>query len=130
MSDPAPDSRGKPGADLKARLLDFSLRIIRLQGALPKAPAAQTISRQLLRSGLSVGAQQREAHRAKSDADFVSKMEGALGEPGETTYWLELLIVAKIVEPRRLAPLMRETEELTSILVASVKRVKSRRTRS
>jgi four helix bundle protein len=76
----------------------------------------------VLRSGTSVGAHYREAQRAKSDADFVNKIEGGLQELDETGYWLELLIGAGIVSEERLMPLCQETEELTAIFVTMVKK--------
>src|SRR2546423_4056699 len=79
------------GRDLRVRTKSFALRIIRLYAALPKTVEAQVIGKQLLRSGTSVGAHYREAQRAKSNADFISKIEGGLQELEETVYWLELL---------------------------------------
>jgi four helix bundle protein len=87
---------------------------------LPKTTEAQVIGRQLLRSGTSVGAHYREAQRAKSTADFISKIEGALQELDETAYWLELLDESKIVQADRLAPLVKETDELIAIFVTIV----------
>jgi len=86
--------------------------------------AAQVIGRQALRSGTSVGAHYREAQRAKSDADFISKMEGGLQELDETAYWLELLVESKIVAEQKLAPLMKETDELIAIFVTIVNKKK------
>lgn len=77
--------------DLRERTKAFALRVIRLYAALPKTTEAQVIGKQVLRSGTSVGAHYREAQRAKSDADFISKIEGGLQEAEETAYWLELL---------------------------------------
>jgi four helix bundle protein len=82
--------------DLKQRTKSFALRIIRLYSALPKRGAAQILGTQVLKSGTSAGAHYREACRAKSDADFISKIEGALQELDETQYWLELIGEAKI----------------------------------
>ena len=82
---------------LRTRTRQYALRIIRLYSALPKTTEAQVLGRQLLRSGTSVGAHYREAHRAKSNADFVSKIEGGLQELEETGYWLELLHEAQIM---------------------------------
>lgn len=113
--------------DLRARTTAFALRIIRLYGSLPKSVEAQVIGRQVLRSGTAVGAHYREADRAKSTADFVSKMEGGLQELDETAYWLELLVEAEIVSASKLAELRRETDELIAIFVASVKTAKKRR---
>ena len=113
--------------DLAKRTKDFALRIIRLYSALPTTTEAQVIGKQLLRSGTSVGAHYREARRAKSNADFISKMEGALQELDETIYWLELLSEAGIVKAERLKPLLDESEELTAMFVTMVKNVKSRK---
>ena len=110
--------------DLSQRLKRFALRIIRLYSALPKRGAAQVLGMQVLKSGTSPGAHYREARRAKSDADFISKIEGALQELDETQYWLELIGEGKILPVERLKPLHQEAEELIAILVTIVKRVK------
>ncbi len=78
--------------DLKKRTKKFALRIIRLYSSLPKSTEAQVIGKQVLRSGTSVGAHYREACRSRSNAEFISKIEGGLQELEETIYWLELLI--------------------------------------
>ena len=113
--------------DLKARTKQFALQIIRLYTSLPKTTEAQVIGKQLLRSGTSVGAQYREAQRAKSDADFINKVEGSLQELDETGYWLELLKDSKIFSAEKPDPLLKETDELTAILVTIVKKVKNKR---
>jgi four helix bundle protein len=77
--------------DLRVRTRRYALRIVALYGALPKATEAQVVGKQLLRSGTPAGAHYREAQRSKSDADFISKIEGGLQELEETAYWLELL---------------------------------------
>jgi len=117
----------KPEPDLKKRTRRFALRIIQLYSSLEKNAVAQVLGHQMLRSGTSVGAHYREASRARSVAEFVSKMEGGLQELDETAYWLELLIDTKAVKPSRLGPLMNETEQLISIFVASVKTSKQKR---
>ena len=113
--------------DLGERTKDFALRIIRLYAALPKTTEAQVIGKQVLRSGTSIGAHYREARRAKSDADFISKIEGALQELDETTYWLELLSESGIVNSERLKPLTDECEELIAMFVTMAKNVKNRK---
>jgi len=112
--------------DLSERMKQFALRIIKLYTALPKRGAAQVLGSQVLKSGTSPGAQYREAKRAKSDADFISKVEGALQELDETQYWLELISEGNIVSAKRLEPLHQEAEELIAILVTIVKSVKMR----
>jgi len=73
------DEKGKHPEDLKTRTKRFALRIVRLYCALPKTTAAQVMGKQMLRSGTSVGAHNREAVRSRSTAEFISKIEGAQG---------------------------------------------------
>jgi four helix bundle protein len=115
--------------DLRGRTKKFALSVVRLYCALPKATEAQVLGRQVLRSGTSVGAHYAEATRARSDAEFVSKIEGGLQELQETLYWLELLQDAGIVQVTETKPLMRETDELIRIFVASVRTTKAKITR-
>jgi four helix bundle protein len=119
--------RMKKNEDLKERTKRFALRIIRLYTSLPRTTEAQVIGKQVLRSGTSVGAHYREAQRAKSDADFISKIEGGLQELDETAYWLELLVEADIVPADKPNPLLTETDELIAIFVTIVTKVKKRR---
>ena len=121
MSDP------ERGHDLRLRTRAFAIRIVRLYTSLPKTAEAQVLGKQLLRSGTSVGAQYHEATRARSKAEFISKIESALQELEETTYWLNLLIDCGITTKNKLASLCQEADELAAIFVASVKTVKSRR---
>jgi four helix bundle protein len=120
---------GGPGAptDLSTRTRAFALRVIRLHAALPRTAEAQVVGRQLLRSGTSVGAHYREASRARSTAEFISKIEVALQELEETRYWLELLGDAALIVPTRLADLLAETDALTAILVTIAKKAKKER---
>ena len=106
---------------LRERTLDFALRFIRLYAALSKSGEARLLGMQALKCGTSVGAQYREAFRARSRAEFASKMQSALQELEEAAYWLELMDRAGIVKSARLASLRDETDELTAIFVASVK---------
>jgi four helix bundle protein len=113
--------------DLKDRTKRYALRVIKLYQALPNKSEAQILGKQILRSGTSVGAQYREACRAKSPADFISKIEGSLQELDETGYWLELLVESKIMPAEGTADLQKETDELTAIFVTSVKTAKKNR---
>jgi four helix bundle protein len=115
------------GKDLAQRTKGFALRIIRMYSALPKTATAQVHGNQILRSGPSVGAQYHEAMRARSTAEFISKAQMALQELEETNYWLELLVDGEVVAAHRLAALPKEANELTAILVSSVKTAKRRR---
>jgi four helix bundle protein len=121
---------GRTKGDLKARTKDFALKIIRLYSELPKHGEAQVIGHQMLRSGTSVGAHYREANRAKSNPDFISKLEGGTQELEETVYWLELLEEAGICPGESLKPLKTEADELMAILVTIVRKVKAKRTLS
>ena len=105
--------------DLKNRTKRFALRVIRLVQYLPKGQVAAVIGRQLLRAGTSVGSNYRAACRAKSAADFVSKIGIVEEEADESLYWMELLIEARIVCEKQLGPLMNEASELVAIAVAS-----------
>jgi four helix bundle protein len=111
--------------DLRVRTKQFALRVIRLFSALPRRPEAEVIGRQVLRSGTSVGANFRETHRARADAEFVCKLGDCLKELEETCYWLELLADAEIVSANRLSALQDECNQLLAILTAICKKVKS-----
>ena len=119
----------QPPFDLRIRTKAYALQVIRLYQSLPKCGEAQVIGKQMLRSGTSVGAQYREACRAKSPADFINKMEGCLQELDETAYWLELLVDGKVIPAEKLADLQKETEELIAIFVASVKTAKQNKSK-
>jgi four helix bundle protein len=108
--------------DLKLRTKSFALRIIRMADAIVPTSSGRIISRQVLRSGTSIGANYREAFRARSRAEFIAKCGDALREIEETTYWLELLEEARLVVPGDLQPLRLECSELTAIFVTIVKR--------
>ena len=114
-------------SDLRHRTKNFALRVIKCYSALPRSTEAQVIGRQVLRSGTSVRAQYREACRARSNAEFISKIQSGLQELDETSYWLELLIDGGLVKAERLRSLQDETNQLTAIFVASVKTAKRKK---
>src|SRR5437762_4871562 len=91
---------------------------------LPKSTVAQVLGKQVLRSGTSVGANYREAHRGRSKAEFIAKVGDSLRELEETAYQLELLVDGKVVTASRLEALLKETDELTAIFVTILKRSK------
>ena len=93
--------------------------------ALPTTDVARVLGKQALRSGTSVGANYREASRARSKAEFISKTGDCLREADETLYWLELLVDSGAVKPQKMAALLAETDELIAILTAINKRAKS-----
>jgi len=120
-------SNGEGGVrnkDLKKRTKEFALRVIKLVEALPRGRTADVIGRQLLRSGTSVGANYRAACRAKSPADFISKMGTVEEETDESLFWMELLIEAGMVESGKLESLMKEADEILAITVSSIKTAK------
>ena len=110
--------------DLRERPTKFALRTVRLFVALPKTTEAQVLRKQLLRSGTSIGANYREAHRARSKKELIAKCGDCLREAEETAYWLELLGTSKIAPAVRLEPLRQEVDELIAIFVAILKRSK------
>jgi len=112
--------------DLRQRTKRFALRVIKLYESLPRSGSANVLGHQLLRSGTSIGANFREAHRARSDAEFVSKVGDSLKELEETAYWLELLAESGTVSAKKLTLLMDETSQLTAILTSIVKKIRAR----
>ena len=113
--------------DLSQRTKSYALRIIRLYVSLPKTTEAQVLGKQVLRSGTSIGAHYREANRAKSDADFINKIQTALQELDETEYWLELIMEAGLFDQTKVEPLRAETKELNAIFTTIVKKVRNRK---
>ena len=112
--------------DLMKRTKQFALRVIRMYTAVRKSDVGRVLGHQALRGGTSVGAHYREAHRARSTAEFISKIEGALQELDETRYWFELVIESGLVRAARLQSLQIEASELSAILTASAKTAKRR----
>ena len=82
------------------------------------------LGKQLLRSGTSVGANYREAHRGRSKSDFIAKCGDSLRELEESAYWLELLVDSGVVPSEKLQPLRDECDELTAIFVTIIKRAR------
>lgn len=113
--------------EMKARTKAFALRVIKLTEALPRTRTADVLGRQLLRSATSVGANYRAARRAKSTADFISKLGTVEEEADESGYWLELLVEAGVIKPARLSALIKECDEITAILVATIRSAKRHR---
>jgi four helix bundle protein len=106
-------------AELKHRIKQFALRIIKLVAALPCTTEGRAIGSQMVRNGTSVGANYRAACRGRSRAEFISKFGTVEEEADESAYWLELIVEAGLIEPGRVGALQKEAEELTAIMVAS-----------
>jgi four helix bundle protein len=119
------EDKEKP--ELRVRTKRFALRIIRAYTTLAKTGEAQVCGHQMLRSGTSVGAHYREACRARSQAEFVSKMEVGLQELDETSYWMELLVESNTVKARKMSALMGEANELMAMFASSIITSKRRR---
>ncbi len=108
--------------EFKARTKQFALRIIRLSEKLQKiGGSARILSKQLLRSGTSVGANYRAACIAKSSNDFLNKLKIAEEEADETVYWLELPIDSQLLPGERLHDLHDKARQLTAMLTAPIK---------
>ena len=113
--------------NLKLRSKRFSLRVIKLVDSLPKTLSAQTIGKQLIRSGTSVAANYRAACRARSNADFISKMGIVEEETDESAFWIELLVDAGIINMNLVSELLDEASQLTAIWVASINTARGRK---
>ncbi len=107
--------------EFKKRTRAFALRVIHLVDSLPRSRTAGIIGGQLLRAGTSVGANYRAACRARSPADFVAKMGIVEEECDESAYWMECLVEAGIMKSNRLASLLKEADEILSMVVASIR---------
>jgi len=114
----------KKGEELKQRSKLFALNVIAFVNALPPNKALDVFGRQLLRAATSVGANYRAVCRAKSQADFLSKLATVEEEADECCYWLELMRESGLVEVTQLSGLLNEANELTSIFVASIRSAK------
>jgi four helix bundle protein len=108
-------------AELKQRTKLFAIRIVKLFRSLPHTPDAQTLGKQVLRSGTSVAANYRAVSRARSKAEFISKMGTVVEEADETVFWLELLNETDVLRPERTMDLLKEADELLAIFGASLR---------
>ena len=107
--------------EMKQRTKSFALRVIKLVNSLSKELVARRLGDQLLRSGTSVAANYRAACRARSKADFVSKLGIVEEEADESALWMELLTESGLIRQPRVANLLDEANQLTAIIVASRK---------
>ena len=116
--------------DLQDRLIDFSVRIIKLTEVLPDTKAGKHVSGQILRSGTSPAPNYGEAQSAESQADFVHKLKVSLKELRETQIWLQVIAKSEMIDPTsHLAPLLQETDELIAILFTSIETAKKNKER-
>ena len=110
--------------NLQIRTKKFALQVINFCEMLPKDETSRILTRQLLRSGTSVGANYRAACLAKSKPAFISKLGDVLEEADESAFWIELLVDAGKATSQGAAPLLKEAKELVAILVASINTAK------
>ena len=111
----------KPRQDLRLRTKKFALRIITMCGSLPDSRAGRILGDQVFRSGTSVAANYREAYRARSRAEFISKLGDCRKDLEETMLWLELLGDSDTGKPPKLSLLLREADELMAIFNSMIK---------
>jgi four helix bundle protein len=112
---------------LQDRTKTFAIRIIKAFARFPKDEAARIVGRQFLRSGTSLAANYRAACRARSAADFISKISIVTEEADETLFWSELLVDSQLINFQAIKPLMNECEELLKIFSASLANAKRNR---
>jgi four helix bundle protein len=112
-------------AELRRRTKSFAIRIVNLFRSLPRSPDAQTLGKQLLRSGTSVGANYRAVCRARSQAEFIARMGIVVEEADESVFWLELLGETGVISPTRTQDLLKEANELVRIFGASLRTSKN-----
>ena len=118
---------GRLTDEFRARTKKFAASIIRFYVHLPKSrDEVQVCAKQMLRSGTSVAAHAREAARARSKAEFISKLGGALQEADETQLWLELLWEECSTNCSLTTPLEREADELIAIFTTIIRRTGAR----
>ena len=106
------------------KTIDFAARIVKLHKYLIKSHKETKISKQIFRSGTSIGANINEANYGQSTADFISKMHIALKETAETEYWLKLLVKSEYLSETEGASLINDCLEIKRILVSSIKTAK------
>ena len=105
--------------DLSERTICFTVNVIRFCRGLPGTPEAAEIASQLRRAAGSVGSHYRASKRARSDKDFIAKMDGGIEEGDECMFWLDVLIRARITRDPVAKELRGEANELVSIFVTS-----------
>ena len=113
------DPMDHPAIDLKERTKKFALRVLKVVRSLPSTPEGRLLGNQLLRSGTSVAANYRAVCRARSRAEFLSKLAIVIEETDETAFWLEFLAEAVVIPETRLRDLISESNQLVAIFNAS-----------
>ena len=109
---------------LEKRTKNFALDIIRLSAVLPNTSESKVIKYQITKSGTSIGANYREANRARSKADFISKIRICESEVSETVYWLELITALDYINDNTIQKIMTEAREILAIFTSISKKLK------
>lgn len=121
------DARQDPIRDLRKRTKKFALAVIGMLQGVKRTPESDVLRKQIIRSSTSIGANYRSACRARSKAEFISKLTISLEEADETQYWLELFFELQLIEEKLFQKLFTEADELIAILVTSIKTAKQNR---
>ena len=117
-------------AEMKQRTKEFAKEIIRLCRKLPNNREGRLIGDQIFRSGTSVAANYRSACRARSKAEFISRLSVVEEEADETLFWLEVIKEMKIFQYSKLDTLIKENDEILAIVVASIRTAKKTQNKS
>jgi four helix bundle protein len=118
-------SKGRLSDEFRQRTKGYAAQVIRLYINLPKTrEEVRILGKQLLRSGTAVAAHTREASRARSDEEFVSKLGGALQETDESLLWLELLREECGIASPHILPMEKEADELVAIMTTMINKTK------
>lgn len=112
---------------LADKTVDFAVRIVKFYKYLCEEKKEYVLSKQILRSGTSIGANVRESKNAQSKTDFISKLNIALKEADETEYWLEVMVKSDLIKENQVEKLVSDLKEIIAILVSSLKTMKSKR---
>ena len=112
--------------DIQKKSIDFAIQVVRLARYLQEDKKDFVISRQILKSGTSIGANIREAQYGQSKADFISKLHIALKEGAETQYWIDILQRTGLISSSRMRLLKISCDEIVGLLVKAIKSSKSR----
>ncbi len=102
----------------------FAINIIKLSAILPNTPEGRVIRNQITKSECSIGANYREANRAKSKADFLNKIKISEGEASETVYWIEIITELNWIEKTILTPIYNEATEILAIFTSISNKVR------
>ena len=116
--------------ELEDRLVDFSVRIVRLSAALPRTAAGRHIAGQILRSGTSAAPNYAEARGAESSADFIHKVKIVFKELNETLIWLRVIKRSQLMKDELMSDISNENLELCRIFAATLKTAKQKQLNS